>query len=199
MGEQRIGTGIRATLGHGTTAVIDAKEIVERYTPYAYTMAYRLTGDRAEAWDLTQNAMLRVMRSFSTYDPKYKVEQWLYRIVKNLFIDRKRQIKRKHETPLERDTRGDDERLSPVDTLVDSAPTPEQSADREDRQRAVREALLTLPDEMKMAITLVDIEGFSYEEAARILEVPTSTLGVRVYRGRKLLKERLKTFMEGPS
>ena len=177
--------------------MITANEIVERYTPFAYTMAFRLTGNQAEAWDLTQNAMLRVMRSFSTYDPKYKVEQWLYRIVKNLFIDRKRQVKRKRESTLERDARDADERLAPVDTLVDTAPTPEQVADRSDRQNAVQEALMTLPDEMKMAVTLVDIEGFSYEEAARILEIPNSTLGVRVYRGRKQMKERLKPFMEG--
>ncbi|PCI39200.1 MAG: RNA polymerase sigma factor SigE [Elusimicrobia bacterium] len=177
--------------------MIDAKQIVEQYTPFAYTMAFRLTGNQAEAWDLTQNAMLRVMRSFSTYDPKYKVEQWLYRIVKNLFIDRKRQIKRKKEAMLERDPRDGGERLAPVDTLVDTAATPEQTADREDRRDAVQAALMTLPDEMKVALTLVDIEGFSYEEAGRILEIPSSTLGVRVYRGRKLMKERLKPFMEG--
>ncbi|OIO06190.1 MAG: hypothetical protein AUJ52_12685 [Elusimicrobia bacterium CG1_02_63_36] len=194
-----MGTGIRSAFGHRTTAVIDAKEIVERYTPYAYTMAYRLTGNQAEAWDLTQNAMLRVMRSFSTYDPKYKVEQWLYRIIQNLFIDRKRQVKRKQETALERDSREEGARLSPADTLIDGAPTPEQSAESGDRGRAVRDALDELPEEMKMAIILVDIEGFSYEDAARVLEVPASTLGVRVFRARKLLKERLRPFMEGVS
>ncbi len=177
--------------------MIDAKTIVEQYTSFAYTMAFRLTGNQAEAWDLTQNAMLRVMRSFSTYDQKYKVEQWLYRIVKNLFIDRKRQIKRKRESTLERDNRDGEDRLAPVDTLVDPARTPEQEADQKDRRNAVQEALMTLPDEMKLAISLVDIDGYSYEEAARMLEIPTSTLGVRIYRGRKQMKERLKPFMEG--
>ena len=72
----------------------EAKQIVERYTPHAYSVAFRLTGNSTDAWDLVQKAMLRVMKSYHTYDPKYKVEQWLYRIVRNLFIDRKRLEKR---------------------------------------------------------------------------------------------------------
>jgi len=175
--------------------VENAKNIIERYTPHAYAVAFRLTGNRAEAWDLVQNAMLRVMKSFSTYDPTYKVEQWLHRIVRNLYIDRLRQIKRRKEDALERSP--DDERMSPADKLEDTGPTPEETADSKDRQAAVREALEALPVETRMAVALVDLEGYSYEEAAKMLEIPASTLGVRVFRGRKLLKERLKPYMEG--
>jgi len=96
--------------------VQEAKKIVEQYTPYAYAIAFRLTGNQAAAWDLVQNAMLRVLKSWRTYDPTYKVEQWLYRIIRNLFIDRLRKEKRLKEDRFERAP--DDERLSHADTWV---------------------------------------------------------------------------------
>ncbi len=173
----------------------EAKKIVELYTPYAYSVAFRLTGNQAAAWDLVQNAMLRVLKSFHTYDPSYKVEQWLHRIIRNLFIDRLRQEKRRKEDPLERPEQ--EERRSHADTLVDSSPTPEQDMERQGKQNAVQNAMKTLPPEMRIAVALVDLEGYSYEEAAKILEIPASTLGVRVFRGRKLLRGGLKSFMEG--
>jgi RNA polymerase sigma-70 factor (ECF subfamily) len=174
--------------------VQEAKEIVKRYTPFAYSVAFRLTGNSGAAWDLTQNAMLRVLKSWSTYDPSYKVEQWLYRIVRNLFIDRIRKEKRRREDPLERTA--DEERRSLAETLVDPALTPDQILDRDNRRTAVQAALARLPDDMCLAVTLVDIKGCSYEEASKIMEIPASTLGVRVYRGRKRLKEILKGFVE---
>ena len=173
----------------------EAKKIVELYTPFAYSVAFRLTGNQAAAGDLVQNAMLRVLKSFGTYDPTYKVEQWLYRIIRNLFIDRLRKEKRRREDPLERGA--DEERLSHAETLVDPSPTPEQTLERSSKREAVQRALMDLPVEMRIAVTLVDLEGCSYEDAARMLEIPASTLGVRVFRGRKMLKKGLKDFMEG--
>ena len=172
----------------------EAKKIVERYTPFAYTVAFRLTGNQSAAWDLVQNAMLRVLKSYSTFDPSYKVEQWLYRIVRNLFIDSKRLEKRRREDARERAP--DDERLSHADKLVDPAPTPEEQFDQKHRRSAVQTALGHLPDDLRMAVALVDLEGYSYEDAAGILEIPASTLGVRVFRGRNKLRGLLKDVME---
>ena len=180
----------------GTPPVDSAKAIVERYTPHAYALAFRLTGNQADAWDLAQNAMLRVLRSYSTYDPSYSMEQWLSRIVRNLFIDKKRSDTRRRESPLESGGE-DDDRLFPADTLADPSDGPEQGAAKDDEAAVVRAAVAALPEETAVAVTLVDIEGRSYEEAARMLEIPVSTLGVRVFRGRKTLKERLKGYWEG--
>lgn len=173
----------------------EARRVVKKYTPHAYAIAFRLTGNSAEAWDLVQNAMLRVLKSFGTYDPRYKIEQWLHRIVRNLYIDRLRQTTRRKEDPLEHAPR--EGQRSHAESLVDPTLTPEQILDREARRDEVQDALMTLPVEMRMAIALVDLEGYSYEEAAKILEIPSSTLGVRVFRGRKLLKERLRPRVEG--
>ena len=174
----------------------DAKRIVELYTPQAYSIAFRLTGNRAEAWDLVQNAMLRVLKSHDTYDPAYKVEQWLHKILRNLFIDRLRLEARRRETPLDRDPDGA-AGLAPVDTLVDPSARPDEVLDRESDRDAVQAAMNELPVEFRMAVALVDLEGYSYEEASKILEIPASTLGVHVFRGRKLLRERLAPLREG--
>lgn len=171
-----------------------AQEIVKRYTPYAYSVAFSLTGNAAAAWDLTQNAMLRVLRSYGTYDPSYKMEQWLHRIVRNLFIDSVRLEKRRREESLER--ADGDERRSLAETLVDPEPGPDAVLDRDGRRSAVQAALMQLSEEIREAVTLVDLKGCSYEEAAKILEISPSSLGVRVFRGRKRLKELLKDFTE---
>lgn len=174
----------------------DAKSIVERYTPTAYAIAFRITGNQADAWDLTQNAMLRVLRSYGTYDPAYTMEQWLSRIVRNLYIDRLRAEGRRRETPLE-DKGPDGERLSHAESLAEDGPRPETALEREDEAEVVRRAVAGLPPELGVPVTLVDIEGQSYDEAAKTLELPISTLGVRVFRGRKMLKARLKEYWEG--
>lgn len=173
----------------------DAKRIVELYTPRAYAIALRLTGNRSEAWDLVQNAMIRVLKSYETsFDPSYKVEQWLYRILRNLYIDRLRWESRRRESPLEEP--GQD-RSSPADTLAEAADGPEQALDRESDREAVRSALGELPVELRMAVILVDLEGCSYEEAAAALEIPVSTLGVHVFRGRRLLRDKLAGLLGG--
>ncbi|MBI4423900.1 MAG: RNA polymerase sigma factor [Elusimicrobia bacterium] len=172
----------------------DVKGFVERYTPQAYAIAFRLTGDRSEAWDLVQNAMLRVLKSHERYDPAYQPEQWLHQILRHLFIDRLRVEARRRESPLESDPESGS--LGPVDTLVDPAPGPDEVLDRESDRDAVQAALSELPVEWRMAVALVDLEGYSYEEAAGVLELPASTLGVHVFRGRKALKKALAKWME---
>lgn len=175
----------------------DAKRIVELYTPRAYAIALRLTGNRSqEAWDLVQNAMIRVLKSYETsFDPSYKVEQWLYRILRNLYIDFLRWERRRKESPLE--SPSGEGRASAAETLADLSPGPEQTLDRDGDREAVRDAVGELPAELRMAVILVDLEGCSYEEAAGILEIPVSTLGVHVFRGRRMLRRKLAGLLGG--
>jgi RNA polymerase sigma-70 factor (ECF subfamily) len=174
--------------------VEDVNGFIEKYMPQAYAIAFRLAGNQPEAWDLTQNAMLRVLKNHERYDPTYQPEQWLYQILRNLFLDRVRMEARRRETPLESDA--DDGRLNLSDTLVDPEAGPDEILDRASDRDAVQEALNQLPVEWRMAVALVDLEGYSYEEAARILETDPSTLGVHVFRGRKRLKMTLAHMVE---
>ncbi|MBI3549172.1 MAG: RNA polymerase sigma factor [Elusimicrobia bacterium] len=174
----------------------DINRIVELYSPKAFAIAFRLTGNRAEAWDLVQNAMLRVMRSYSTYDPSYSVDQWLNRIVRNLYIDQLRASSRRKEDSLDEAPSEDSRTLS--ETIADEEPGPERMLEKAATRDIVQSALESLPVELRMAVILVDMEGYAYDEAAAVLEIPASTLGVHVFRGRKLLRAALGgQFQEG--
>ena len=135
------------------------------------------------------------MRSYATYDPSYSVEQWLYRIVRNLYLDRLRLEKRRKEQSIDVAPEEDGRPMS--DSIADTAPGPERLLDQADARERVQSALAELPLEHRMAVVLVDLEGYSYEEAGKMLDIPASTLGVHVFRGRKALKKRLDVLAEG--
>lgn len=171
---------------------MDIDSLVAQCTPKAYAIAYRLCGRRQDAWDLVQNAMVRVLKNHHRYDAAYSVEQWLHQIVRNLYIDRLRREGRRREDPLDAEPREGSRSLS--ETLADDAPVPEQALEGAERAEAVQSALAGLPVDWRMAVALVDLEGYTYDEAARILEIPASTLGVHVFRGRKRLRKSLEAW-----
>jgi RNA polymerase sigma-70 factor (ECF subfamily) len=172
--------------------VEDVERVVSEFTPRAYAVGLRLTGNPQEAWDLTQNAMLKVLKNHEQFDPAYSVEQWLYQIIRHLYIDRLRQEGRRKESSLDAEPR--DEGLSLAETLAGSDAEPSAELARRESADAVQAALARLPLEQRMAVALVDLEGYSYEQAAEILDMPASTLGVYVFRGRKSLREKLKSW-----
>ncbi len=163
---------------------------VQRYGSYVYNIAYRMSGSDADAKDLSQEAFLRVFRAFRRIDPAASLEAWLYRIVTNLYID----LVRKYP-------KGRVESLStPLVTLQGSevqrewpAPesySPEAGVDAQ-MDATVQEALLALPPDLRMAVVLSDVEGYAYEEIARMLDIPLGTVKSRLHRARKILQERL--------
>lgn len=164
--------------------------LVQKYGSYVYNIAHRMSGSDADAKDLAQEAFLRVFRAFRRIDPAASLEAWLYRIVTNLYID----LLRKHP-------KGRVESISaPITTPQGSEMQREWPAPEADSPEAtidgqmdamVQQALLALPADLRMVVVLSDIEGFAYEEIARMLEVPLGTVKSRLHRARKILQERL--------
>lgn len=169
--------------------------LVRKYGPYVYNIAYRMSGNDADAKDLAQEAFIRVFRAFRRIDPAASLEAWLYRIVANLYID----LLRKH--PKGR-----------VESLHDPVPTPQggevlrefpapaggdpEAVFDQKLDATVQQALLALPRDLRMVVVLSDIEGFAYEEIAQMLRVPLGTVKSRLHRARKILQERLAPMME---
>lgn len=174
----------------------DVERVVEEFTPRAYAIGLRLTGNPQEAWDLTQNAMLKVLRHHDQYDPAYPVEQWLHQILRHLYIDRLRSEGRRKESSLDAERREGEESGTLADSLAGPDLDPASELARRESAQAVQAALAALPLEQRMAVALVDLEGYTYEQAAAVLELPASTLGVYVFRGRKRLREKLKSWEE---
>jgi RNA polymerase sigma factor (sigma-70 family) len=164
-----------------TTPVPTWDEIVAEHSARVYRLAYRLTGNAADAEDLTQDVFVRVFRSLETYAPG-TFEGWLHRITTNLFLDGARRRQRIRFDALS------DERAARLGST--SGAPHEEYADRtfdDDIERA----LAQLPPDFRAAVVLCDIEGLSYEEIAGILDAKLGTVRSRIHRGRAMLREAL--------
>lgn len=156
-------------------------EIATRYGRTVYTMAYRLTGDPEEAKDLAQDVFVRVYRNLDKYRPG-TFEGWLYRITKNLFLDRVRRRKRVRMEPLP-----DEEWRQPEER----GPGPEEHLEQGLLRGDIEHAITELPPLFRTAVVMCDIQGLSYEEISRATGWPLGTVRSRIHRGRKMLRDRL--------
>ena len=147
---------------------------------FLYTVAYRLTGNDADAQDLVQEVLLRVRRGLATYRPG-SLEAWLSRITTNAFLDETRRRKRRPSEPLPEDP--DRVLAGGQDAATDLA-----AATLSDD---VQGALRALPDEYRAAVVLCDVVGLPYGEIADELGVPVGTVRSRIHRGRALLRSVL--------
>ncbi len=156
-------------------------EIVERHSDRVYRLAYRLTGDRHDAEDLTQEVFVRVFRSLDTYTPG-SFEGWLHRITTNLFLDQARRRQRLRFDALS------DERAG---LLPSATPAPDTAVADRMFDDDVEVALAALPPEFRLAVVLCDVEGLSYDEIADILGAKLGTVRSRIHRGRAMLRRAL--------
>jgi RNA polymerase sigma-70 factor (ECF subfamily) len=155
----------------------DKKEKFERIAvPYfniIYNSAYRMTGNRNDAEDLVQDVFLSAYRSFHQFIEGTNCKAWLFKILKNTFINRIRKANR--------------EKVINFDFQ-----TPQIQDIDDGLAKIVQKALNKLPEEFRMAVILCDIEGFSYQEIAEVLECPVGTVRSRINRARRFLSEELK-------
>src|SRR6188508_377627 len=156
-------------------------EIVRTHSARVYRLAYRLTGNRPDAEDLTQEVFVRVFRSLSTYTPG-TFEGWLHRITTNLFLDQARRKQRIRFDALS------DER---ADRLTSALPTPDVAYADQTFDDDIERALATLPPDFRAAVVLCDVEGLSYEEISEILDAKLGTVRSRIHRGRAQLRAAL--------
>ena len=156
-------------------------EIVENHSDRVFRLAYRLTGNRPDAEDLTQEVFIRVFRSLDTYTPG-TFEGWLHRITTNLFLDGARRKQRIRFDALS------DERAARLES-ADVAPELAYADQRFDDD--IERALATLPPDFRAAVVLCDVEGLTYEEIAEILDAKLGTVRSRIHRGRAMLRRAL--------
>ncbi len=158
-----------------------------------YTSAMYLTKDKAEAEDLVQETFLRGLRFFDRFETGTNMRAWLLSILRNLFINRYRQIRREPATV-------DWEKIDEVyESMVEQdmrqgQGNPEQQMVSQMMDDEVEAALKGLPEEFRTAIVLVDIDDLSYEETAKVMGCPIGTVRSRVSRGRRMLQVALRDY-----
>ncbi|GAA1347485.1 sigma-70 family RNA polymerase sigma factor [Falsarthrobacter nasiphocae] len=160
------------------------------YVDQLYSAALRMTRHPSDAEDLVQEAFAKAYSAFHQYRPGTNLKAWLYRILTNTYINLYR---KKQREPYQ--TSGDELQDWQIAAAAEHTATGLKSAETEalDRLPAsnVKDALASLSEDFRMAVYFVDVEGYSYKEAADILDVPIGTVMSRLHRGRKLLRAAL--------
>lgn len=153
-----------------------AQDLSDRLTPRTLAVATRVLGDRAEAEDVTQEAMLRLWRIAPDWQPgSAQVSTWLYRVTMNLCIDRRRRA------------RGGSVALDAVAEPADPAPGAAEMLQQAARFDALQGALMALPERQRQAVVLRHLEQLSNPEIGAILEISTEAVESLVARGKRAL------------
>ena len=167
--------------------------LVDRYRTPLYNFVFRFVGDRETAEDIVQETFLRCLKHSHQYPAIEQVSTWLYTIAGNLAKTELRRRKRWHWIPI--GPSEDDERTSFYEPLSRDQLPGEQTDTRRVHDSVV-EAIQNLPEEFREAVLLRDLNGFSYEEIAKIINCPVGTVKSRVNRGRIRLQRSLRNLAE---
>jgi len=169
--------------------------LVQRYHKQAYNIAYRLTGNHADAEDLTQEAFVRAFRFFDNYRRDLPFENWLFRIISNLFVDDLRRRPKARiqslDAPVGNDATSESNAFLEI---PDTRENPERVVLHEELDEQIQRALAALPQDFRTTVILADIEGMSYEEISEAMHCSLGTVRSRLHRGRKLLRTKLAGF-----
>ena len=159
--------------------------IVGRYWRKVFNVAYKFVGRHHEAEDLTQDIFLKVFKSLDTFDRRANFQTWLISVSRNLCIDHYRSVRKERET-IDRDV--DANELTPVS----HDPSPVAALEQRDRVVLLRQAMSALPETLRTAVLMRDIQELSYQEIADALRLPEGTVKSRINRGRTELARQVR-------
>ncbi|MCB1009003.1 MAG: sigma-70 family RNA polymerase sigma factor [Acidobacteria bacterium] len=163
------------------------------YLDALYNTAYRMARNAEDAEDLVQETYLKAYRSFDQFTPGTNLKAWLFKILKNTFINEYRKRQSKPAASDFSEIEGSFESQVRTDPSA-QIKNPEEEILDASFDEGVQDALDHLPPDYRMAVLLADLEGFSYKEIAEILDIPVGTVMSRLYRGRKLLEKALLVY-----
>ncbi len=155
-------------------------EILEPYKNKMFRYAFSIIGNRFEAEDIVQESLIKIWKKKDKFAEIDNKEAWAITIVRNLAIDKLRARKKK--------------KTSDIDDyfhISDKAPSPAAKLEQKEAVKKVAEIMATLQDAQREIITLRDIEGYTYQEIADIMELKVDQVKVYLFRARKVLREKL--------
>ncbi len=164
--------------------------LFDRYAPRIFSTCFQYTGHRQDAEDCVQETFIKAWRALNQYQFQSAFYTWLYRIAANTCLDYRRKA---HRTPaISLDESVDVSDSSVQWQIPDDRPLPDETAESAELRRLIHSQLLILPTSMRQIITLIDIDGFSYQEVSEILEISIGTVKSRLSRARQRLMKLLK-------
>lgn len=156
-----------------------------------YNFAYRLTFDEDEAKDLVQDTYMKAFRFINSFLEGTNAKAWLYRILKNSFIN---DYRKKSKQPAKVDYQEVEQYYNSEDTPREATVDLRIEATRDMIGDEITNALNSLAVDFRTVIILCDLEGFTYEEMAKILDIPIGTVRSRLHRARNLMREKLGSY-----
>jgi RNA polymerase sigma-70 factor, ECF subfamily len=170
-----------------TQTVVDREVLPHLDALHRYCLY--LSKDRTEAEDLTQETLVKSIKSISSFKEGTNCKAWLFRIATNTFLNK---VRRKPIQLEYRDAYPADPGVGrTASSFVRANRTPEESFVTQLSRSKVRDAIEALPSEFRPVVVLADLEGFAYREIAEILSCPIGTVMSRLHRGRRLLRTKL--------
>ena len=166
-------------------------ELVKKYEKMVYNLAYQYSGNREDAFDISQEVFIKAWKSLASFRGDCSFSSWIYKITKNTYIDLSmKESRREHLSLNVTDDDGEEKELHIVDT--DESISPEAVTEKNERARALHTAIASLGDEHREMIVLREFEGYSYDEIAEITGLELGTVKSRINRARGQIKKFLE-------
>ncbi len=169
------------------------ENLLRPHLKHLYRVAYRFTGNAPDAEDLIQDLVVKVYQRPDDINGVERLRPWLTRVMYRMFIDNRRRYSRSPiHLAVDNSLPGEEDSGPLHDTLPTSDPGPAEELEQDHKSRALREAMERLSDDHRVVIMLHDVEGYTLEEIAKVLECPIGTLKSRIHRARARLRGLLE-------
>ena len=165
--------------------------LYQRYWRKILNYLYRFTGNRSMAEDLTQDTFFQVVKYLPTYRPIGSVGGWIYRIARNVALHAIRHQSVIKEVSLDEPLELEEGSVNRADVVASTGPQPDENVGKMEIAELVQRTLLKVTPSYREVLILCDIEGYSYQSAADLLNCPINTIASRLARGRAQLAELL--------
>ena len=163
-----------------------------KYQDMMFRISFRIINDECAAEDAAQNAMVQAFQNIRSFRGG-SLKSWLARVAVNASYDELRRMKRHTAQPLEQYNQDGEEIESPA-WMIDPSAQPDELAENSELKGVLQRCIRSLVPDYRLMVILVDIEGMSYEEAARITRIPVGTVKSRLARARMQLRTALRKF-----
>ncbi|QOC24176.1 RNA polymerase sigma factor RpoE [Wenzhouxiangella sp. AB-CW3] len=191
MGEREVDQALVERVQKGDKKAFDL--LVSKYQHKIISLISRYVSDHAEAMDVAQEAFIKAYRALPRFRGDSAFYTWIYRIAINTA---KNHLVAQGRRPPLSDVDAQDAEQFQVDTRLKEQDSPEHELLRQEIERTINEAIADLPEDLRVAITLREMEGMSYEEIATTMDCPIGTVRSRIFRAREAIDARLRPLLD---
>ncbi len=192
MGEREIDQQLVERVQKGDKRAFDV--LVGKYQHKIVSLVSRYVSDHAEALDVSQEAFIKAYRAIGRFRGDSAFYTWMYRIAIN--TAKNHLVSQSRRPPLS-DVDASDAEQFQVDTRLKDRGSPEHELLKEEIEKTINDAISALPEDLRVAITLREMDGMSYDDIATTMDCPIGTVRSRIFRAREAIDARLRPLLGG--